>query len=33
MERLAPKLFLFMVGLLLATLLVVLALADRASRH
>jgi diguanylate cyclase (GGDEF)-like protein len=33
MERLAPKLFLFMVGLLLATLLAVLVLADRASRN
>lgn len=33
MERLAPKLFLFMVGLLLATLMVVLVLADQASRN
>lgn len=32
MDRLAPRLFLFVVGLLLATLLVVFALADRASR-
>ena len=32
MDRLAPRLFLLVVGVLLATLLVVLALADRASR-